>query len=74
VIPIYHALLGYDSIAEYIEQDIHKIENKYIMTKSKIRDLLKDEESAQSASTKICWHDEWQPKHKYAEDYASGIR
>jgi len=60
---IYHGVVytRYDGIAdvEYVEQDIYtKVEIQYIMTKSKIKDLLKDGESSEElASTKTCYVD-----------------
>jgi len=45
---------------EYMKQNIFsEVESQYVMTKTKINDLLKGKPSAESASNKTCCHNEY---------------
>jgi len=63
VVRTHHALQEYDGTAatEYMEKDIYaKTKNQYIITKSKLRNLLRDREPAEeSANCKVCCHVEY---------------
>jgi len=59
---IHYALCEFDNITntKYMEQDIYsEVEDQYITIKTKIKDLLNEEPSAELASTKTCCHDEY---------------
>jgi len=61
---------------EYMKQDVFsQVESQYVMIKTRINGLLKEEPATESASNKTSCHNEYQRNaNRYAKDYASGIR
>jgi len=62
VIRNHNTLCVLENIAdtEYMKQDIFsEVESQYVMTKTKINDLLKGKPSTESASNKTCYHNEY---------------